>query len=553
MRFRKFVTRVWGNQIFLILLLFNILSNGAALAMYKDALSILSVLGISALSATVEFCLCHLFTNQKVRKCVLWFFVVLHLLMAVVDYFLIANFQSFLNTDTLCIIAETTLIEIKSFFSTYLDFTSVLVVIISVFLILWFSFWIARKLAGKWLMALLSLILTVLGVSVFATAASGVEFESDGFNSISQLHSFTRLGHSALGFKSFLSEVKALRTANQRVDATLKQEDPPCIIFVLGESFSLYHSSLYGYSKETNPRLAARVKDGSLCVFDNAISISDHTGVVMISVFRANRPDNPASNEVFFPSIFKKVGYKTALLDNQYFVDNGFTWITDKALSNIMFDYRNEENVGYDSNLIKAIPRFTDPQLIIVHLFGQHYTYSDRYPAEFSVFKPADYSADLSEEEREIIAHYDNSTLYNDYVVDEIIKKYEDKNCLVVYLSDHGEELFEIDDFMGHGNARNRPTLKYQIRVPMMIWASSQFQSRYPDVAKRIKESTHKSILTDNIAHFLLDVAGIETVFYCPELSFINDKYQEPESRFVLGDLNYDKVVKEEPDVKLRY
>ena len=135
MRFRKFVTRVWGNQIFLILLIFNILSNGAALAMYKDALSIFSVLGISALSATVESCLCHLFTNQKVRKCVLWFFVVLHLLMAVVDYFLIANFQSFLNTDTLCIIAETTLIEIKSFFSTYLDFTSVLVVIISVFLI----------------------------------------------------------------------------------------------------------------------------------------------------------------------------------------------------------------------------------------------------------------------------------------------------------------------------------------------------------------------------------------------------------------------------------
>ena len=551
--FRKFVTRVWGNQIFLILLLFNLMSNSAAWAVFNDALSILSVIGISALSATVESCICHLFRNQKVRRCVLWCFVVLHLLMAVVDYFLIANFQSFLNTDMLCIIAETTVIEIKSFFSTYLDFTSVLGIIIAIFLVLWGSFWISRKLDGKWFIALLSMILTVLGVSVYASVVSGVKTESDGVNSISQLHSFTRLGHSAMIFKGFLNDVKVLRAANQRVEAKLEKDDPPSVIVVLGESFSVYHSSLYGYSKETNPRLEARVKNGSLCVFDNAVSIGDHTGVVMISVFRVNRPGIPSSNEVFFPTFFKKVGFKTALLDNQYFVNSGFTWITDEVLSDIMFDYRNEDNVGYDSNLITAIPEFSDPQLIIIHLFGQHYTYSDRYPAEFDIFKSDDYSTNLSKDEREIVADYDNSTLYNDFVIDSIIKKYEDKNCLVVYMSDHGEEIYEIDDFMGHGNAKNRPTLRYQIRVPLMIWTSTQFQSKYPDVVKRIAESTHKPIITDNIAHFLLEVAGIETMFYCPELSFINDKYQEPESRRVLDNMDYDKVVKEEQDIKPRY
>ena len=97
---------------------------------------------------------------------------------------------------------------------------------------------------------------------------------------------------------------------------------------------------------------------------------------------------------------------------------------------------------------------------------GQHYTYEIRYPSEFKRFSASNYSGDLTDAEREIVAHYDNATLYNDYVVDNVIKQFEDKNCILVYFSDHGEEIYEIDDFMGHGNAAQRPTLKYQMRVP---------------------------------------------------------------------------------------
>ena len=217
-----------------------------------------------------------------------------------------------------------------------------------------------------------------------------------------------------------------------------------------------------------------------------------------------------------------------------------------------MFDYRNPNSVGHDINLIPLIPDFADPQMIILHLFGQHFTYDTRYPSEFKRFKASDYSNDLNEEEREVIAHYDNATLYNDFIVDSIIKKYEDKNCLVIYFSDHGEEIYEIDDFMGHGNAKQRPTINYQIEVPFMIWASPKFKAAYPDIAKRIKESAHKPIITDDFSHFMFDVAGIETNYFCPELSFINDKYQTPKPRIVLGDIDYDKY-KPEPGFKPRY
>lgn len=550
---KNFVTRVWGSQIFLVLLLFNLLSNFAAIVLYKDILTIIAIVGISALAATVESCICRLFKGSKLRKCVFWCLVALHLLIAIVDYFLVVNFQTVLTVDVMCIMAETTWIETISFFETYLDITSLLAFIVASFLVIWLFVRISRWLAGKWILALIAMLLTVLGASAYASVVSGIESESDGIKSIAQLHSFTRVGRAAMKFKSEMEMMNQFRDANLRVEATLQDDEAPSIILVLGESFSVYHSSLYGYSKDTNPLLGAREKDGSLCVFDDVVSVSDHTGIVMGSVFVANGADIPSNDKVLFPTFFKRTGYKTALLDNQYFVNNGFTWITDDDLSQIMFDYRNEENVGYDINLIKELPDFADPQMVVIHLYGQHYTYSRRYPAEFKRFKASDYSPTLPEEEREVIAHYDNATLYNDFVVDSIINKFKDKNCIVVYFSDHGEELYEIDDFVGHGNALQRPTIKYQIRVPMMVWTSPKFESGYPDVVKRIHESVHKPILTDNIPHFLFEVAGIDTKYYCPELSFINDKYNESKPRMIFGNLDYDKQIKLEQKIKPRY
>ena len=39
------------------------------------------------------------------------------------------------------------------------------------------------------------------------------------------------------------------------------------------------------------------------------------------------------------------------------------------------------------------------------------------------------------------------------------------------------------------------------------------------------------------MSHFLLEVAGVETKYYCPERSFINDKYDVSNSRYILGGL----------------
>ena len=548
----NFVSKVWGNRIFLTLLVFNILCNSTAIAVYHDAWSIFMILCISALAATIESLICRMFGNKTLRKCVLGVLLFLHLWIAIVDIFLIANFNLIFTHDSIGIMAETTAEEIRSFFATYLTIPNILMLLGVILFVIGAAIWIARKLVGNKVMAFISMILAVLGASIYLFMIYNHTANGEGGASVSQLHSFTRTGYAFMRARSTYQNIQHMREVNRGVNASLKQEDAPTVIVIIGESFSRYHSSLYGYSKPTNPLLTTRANDSTLVVFDNVVSGSDHTGVVLKNVFRTIGSSEPNANEVLFPALFKKAGYKTALLDNQYFVNKGFSWITDGGLSDLMFDYRNPETVGHDINLIPLIPDFADPQMILLHLFGQHFTYDTRYPQDFKHFKAADYSNDLNEEEREVIAHYDNATLYNDFIVDSIIKKYEDKNCLVIYFSDHGEEIYEIDDFMGHGNAAQRPTIDYQIKVPFMIWASNSFQAKYPDIVARIKASKHKPIITDDFPHFLFDAAGIETKYFCPELSFINDKYQTSKPRIVLGDIDYDKY-RPDPGFKPRY
>ena len=548
----NFVSKLWGNKTFLTLLVINVLCNSTAIAVYRDAWSIILILCISALAATIESCICRLFRNKKVYTCVLAAFITLHMLIAIVDIFLIANFELIFTSDSIGIMAETTPEEIQSFFATYLTIPNVMILVCAVCLIVGLALWIARKLTGNKVLAFTGMAMSLFGALVYAYMVYNHAANGEGGASVSQLHSFTRTGYAFMSAKSKYHNIQNMRKVNQGVSAKLKYEETPSVILVIGESFSRYHSSLYGYSKLTNPLLSKRIADDNLVVFDNVISCNDHTGVVMDSIFSTKNIFEPSSNNVFFPTCFRKAGYKTALLDNQYFVNMGFSWPTDKELSDIMFDYRNPEKVGLDINLLPLIPDFADPQLIIIHLMGQHFNYDIRYPKEYKHFTANDYSNVLNEEEREVVAHYDNATLYNDFIVDSIIKKYEDKNCIVVYFSDHGEEIYEIDDFMGHGNATKRPTINYQVRVPFMVWTSPKFQAAYPDVAQRIKESEHKPIITTDLPHFLFDVAGIDTKYYCPELSFINDKYQTTKPRIILGDINYDQY-KPDPSFKPRY
>jgi len=126
-------------------------------------------------------------------------------------------------------------------------------------------------------------------------------------------------------------------------------------------------------------------------------------------------------------------------------------------------------------------------------------------------------------------------------VLNEVIKKFEDQSCVVIYLSDHGEEIFELGDFMGHGGSGHHKDIKYLVRVPFWIWMSPQYKEKHPDLVQSVYKAKNQPGITDDVSHLLLDLSGINTSFFSPSRSIVNPDYDSSKPRIVLNSVTYVK------------
>jgi len=361
-----------------------------------------------------------------------------------------------------------------------------------------------------------------------------------------QISSISRLILAYTGYKADKRNIETFR--HYSMCNSLKKNEKKCktVIVVLGESFSKKHSSLYGYSKQTKPKLEKRKELGQLFLFQDVVSITDYTHYAMASIFPVTpNADVNKAKGVLFPAVFKKAGYKTYLLSNQYVVegDQDDFFMKDKTVCQNMFDYRNDRPYQFDLEMINSIPdgQTEDYELFVYCLVGQHWGYDERYPKGFEKFTPQDYPP--NNPHAKDLALYDNATLYNDLVIDEIIKKFEEREAFLVYFSDHGEEVFDYRDFMGHGCALNSSeSVRLQTEVPFMIWVSALYQKKYPETVTRIASAINRPYRTSQISHLILDITGLDVEGFSPECSVIHPAFDASQDRIVLGIINYDKL-----------
>jgi len=116
---------------------------------------------------------------------------------------------------------------------------------------------------------------------------------------------------------------------------------------------------------------------------------------------------------------------------------------------------------------------------------GNHFKYDLRYPKNFTKFTANDLHNKMNPGQKENFAQYLNSILYNDYVVSEIYQIFKDDEALIVYLSDHGETLFEIDGIRGHGMIN-----RFVLEIPLIFIGTDKFKAKYPEM------QLHKSVIT---------------------------------------------------------
>ncbi len=547
MKINKFVERIFKllyapisahSTLYLYIFALNLISNYSAIIWHSKIGAIIATFLLSAFIAYAEIAVFCIFP-KSLKPIYLWLLVIVQNILLITDWFLVFNFQTLICPETIDILRETNLNEAKGFLGTYLTFFNVISIVIAIIAINVAILFVAKVVSN--IKYFEKYIYSILLASLIYVIVFIISFTFYGNRIIQHYSSVTRTIHSMVVSINLNKAYLQVSDICRNVVAIKSSNNDPAIIVILGESYSYFHSSLYGYDKVTNPLLQNELLQGDLIIFNDVIAPSDHTSAVMRSIFSVG---NGISNTPLFPACFKNAGYRTIMYNNQYFIGEGERFfLSDLDVSNAMFSDRNANGYTFDGNLVAAMNPVDSNSLCIIHLMGQHYGYEDRYPKEFLHFTADDYDkSKYTDRQREFIAHYDNATLYNDYVIDQIIKKHEDKNCILIYFSDHGEEVFECRDYMGHGNAARSPNIDLQIKVPFMVWVSDKYQQNYPDKIARIKRATNYPITTNDIGHFLLDLADIKTEWLDYSRSFISDQYDTNRHRIVLNSIDYDAI-----------
>lgn len=206
-----------------------------------------------------------------------------------------------------------------------------------------------------------------------------------------------------------------------------------------------------------------------------------------------------------------------------------------------MFDFRNSEVGEYDEEILEWLD--VDDcehlkQLFVIKLLGQHYDYADQFPDSWARYDAKDYDrTDLPENKVQLIADYDNATIYNDFVVNSIIDHFKEDKAVVMYFSDHGEEVYDERDYMGHGGTT--PFLNYQFDIPFMIWMSDSYKESNVMQVQKLVAHKDCSYTIDDVSHTILDMAGISCSQFAPERSLANEAFVPREERVILRSLVY--------------
>lgn len=307
-----------------------------------------------------------------------------------------------------------------------------------------------------------------------------------------------------------------------------KEELPTNVVLIIGESFGRSHSSIYGYNKLTNPQLA-QLKDNSLLFSFDSINSPAHSTVqslrYTLSTFdRSNEKGKKWYEFISIMELMNECGFDSYWFGNQGRVGkhNGTTRIYAQACDHQWFLKDDNTVDQYDIVLVDSSYQFIkqichkNHNFIIYHMKGSHFDYSVRYPKEFAQFSENDYPTD-PKNHRKILSSYDNSILYNDYIVNKIIDSFKDSEAIIIYLSDHGQVMYRNSkdpDYYAHGREEDPDDYALGIDIPFFIYATPLFQQKHPDTMQRIKyrQDHPKAWNSDDLPYFIMDLIGVQEI-----------------------------------------
>ena len=552
---------------------------------------------------------CFLMLFPRKRNIRFWvrgvFYFVLYL-TAIADTYCFVNFGSTLNPSMLMLVGETNPSEASNFISACLSPTVIfsdvgwilLLILVQIFTAVFrrpiikaigFGFayielWAQKKnlhFVPK-VTRILPYCMTVAGIIVFIVGAftswsnKMATFKLFSGNNIGEVeHDLTEKGHAnlyipinRLAFSIYANKLAA-KQITQLIHAAKHVEVDSCsyrssnIVLIIGESFGKQHSQQYGYFMKTTPRQKALEKTRRLTKFTDVVSCWNLTSFVFKNVFSTHVVGEKGEwcDYPLFPELFRKAGYHVTFITNEFLPQakeavydfSGGFFLNNPQLSKLQFDSRNTELHPLDDGLLddydnKLKAENGKHNLIIFHLMGQHVDYKSRFKPEQTHFWASDYEdkrPELSNKQRKILSYYDNATLYNDSIVAQIVKRFQNQDAIVIYMPDHGEECYEGNrGFIcrNHSAKIDWPLAHYEFEVPFWIYCSRKYIRKHPDIYRQIRKAKDRRYMTDALPHLLLYLAGIQTPTYQAKYNILSPEYDEMRPRILKGTADYDKL-----------
>ena len=381
------------------------------------------------------------------------------------------------------------------------------------------------------------LVLTLLGL--FASSSAYASFFRQ-HKSLRYMVNPVASVYGAVGLLSSESKAKSAKlveiggpvtritgSSQMRVSNTTGASGKPLVLFlVIGETARAADFQLGGYERQTNPELS-QVPD--LLYFNNATSCGTATAISLPCIFAAQgRSDfnvDTARHQTNLLDVLAKGGLDVEWRDNQ----SGCKGVCARVRS-IQYTTRNDSplcktDYCYDEGMLSGLPELDKLQhdtVFVFHQIGSHGpAYSLRYPPQYEVFKPACQSSELDRCSRDEVRNaYDNTIVYTDHNLAGQIAllraESERVDSALIYVSDHGESLGEGGVYL-HGLPYALAPA-YQKQVPMMMWMSPGFVSRWGLSTQCLQARKSDAVSHDNIFHTVMGAMGVRNSVYRKDL-----------------------------------
>jgi glucan phosphoethanolaminetransferase (alkaline phosphatase superfamily) len=282
----------------------------------------------------------------------------------------------------------------------------------------------------------------------------------------------------------------------------------PNLIVVLGESVALSRMDIYGYERETTPRLAAlrKARSADWVQMERTVSNATATKVALPAMLTGLFPSRTPVEQHTFPLLWHyahAAGYQTALISAQSYAWNNLEgFFVDDALDYVFTLERSDAEIvnseGMDDRRMMAetlatIDRFAARGPFVVALQFNCTHYPGYAPPDWQPWPDAS---------------YDNAVAYMDHLLgrlfDHLAAEGLAANTMVLFVADHGEDLDGV-----HKLHRTDSYYQTAIAVPFFAVVPERQRQRLGAGWEQLRQNARVRVALTDLVPTALDLLGL--------------------------------------------